>query len=371
MFTDLITGGIINLIELGWISDRLTRAGIRRLCRNRLAQISSLDQANQQQRFKQFIQDASEAPIAPLADKANEQHYEIPAAFYDLVLGARKKYSCCLYDEGATELDQAETDALRVTCQRAELHDGQEVLELGCGWGSLTLWMAENYPNSKITAVSNSASQRQHILEQAASRGIDENLTVLTVDMNDFENDQKFDRVVSVEMFEHMRNHRLLLRKVASWLRAEGKLFVHIFCHRQHTYSFETEGSSNWMGRYFFTGGIMPSESLFSHYNDDMKINKQWNWNGKNYERTSNHWLENLDRNRDQVLTVLENVYGRQQAKRWLNRWRVFFMACAELFAADEGEQWYVAHYLFEKAEVPAEAEKPNQLLQSSSERET
>lgn len=368
MFTDLITGGIINLIELGWISDRLTRAGIRRLCRNRLAQVSSDDQAKQQQQFERFLQEASQAPIAPLAEKANEQHYEIPAAFYDLVLGTRKKYSCCFYDD-TDDLDQAETDALRVTCQRAELCDGQDVLELGCGWGSLTLWMAEHYPNSKITAVSNSASQRKHILEQAKMRGIAENLSLLTVDMNDFEIDQKFDRVVSVEMFEHMRNHRALLKKVASWLRAEGKLFVHIFCHREFTYPFETEGSSNWMGRYFFTGGIMPAESLFSHYNDDMQITQQWRWNGKHYERTSNHWLENLDRNHDQVLAVLENVYGRQ-AKRWLNRWRVFFMACAELFAAVEGQQWYVAHYLFQKAEVLAEHEKRNRQLQPTIELE-
>ena len=317
------------------------------MCRKRLDQIRSDDRATQQQRFEQFIQTASAGPIAPLAEKANEPHYEIPAAFYDLVLGTWKKYSCCLYDEGATELDDAETDALRVTCQRAELCDGQDVLELGCGWGSLTLWMAESYPNSRITAVSNSASQRQYILAQAATRGIDKNLTVLTVDMNDFEIEQKFDRVVSVEMFEHMRNHRALLRRVASWLRAEGKLFVHIFCHREFTYPFETEGSSNWMGRYFFTGGIMPGESLFSYYDDDLEIAKQWQWNGQNYERTSNHWLENLDRNREQVLQVLGDVYGRRQARRWLNRWRVFFMACAELFGADDGEQWFVAHYLF------------------------
>lgn len=347
MITDIMTGGIINLIELGWVNDRLTRAGIRRLCRKRLDQIRSNDRATRQQHFEQFLQTASAGPIAPLAEKANEQHYEIPAAFYDLVLGARKKYSCCLFDEGATELDDAETDALRVTCQRAELCDGQDVLELGCGWGSLTLWMAESYPNSKITAVSNSASQRQYILAQATMRGIDKNLSVLTVDMNDFETDQKFDRVVSVEMFEHMRNHRALLQRVASWLRAEGKLFVHIFCHREFTYPFETEGSSNWMGRYFFTGGIMPGESLFSHYDDDLEIAKQWQWNGQNYEQTSNHWLENLDRNREQALQVLGNVYGRQQARRWLNRWRVFFMACAELFGADDGEQWFVAHYLF------------------------
>ena len=210
MITDIMTGGIINLIELGWVNDRLTRAGIRRLCRKRLDQIRSNDRATRQQHFEQFIQTASAGPIAPLAEKANEQHYEIPAAFYDLVLGARKKYSCCLFDEGATELDDAETDALRVTCQRAELCDGQDVLELGCGWGSLTLWMAESYPNSKITAVSNSASQRQYILAQATMRGIDKNLSVLTVDMNDFETDQKFDRVVSVEMFEHAKPSRVI-----------------------------------------------------------------------------------------------------------------------------------------------------------------
>ena len=363
MFRNWVTAGIINLIELGWVNDRLTRAGIRYLCRQRLNQVSNRDAETRQQKLQQFIAEAASAPIAPLAEKANEQHYEIPAAFYDLVLGPQKKYSRCLYDRQTNGLEQAETDALQTTCERAELRDGQDILELGCGWGSLTLWMAEHYPNSKITAVSNSNSQREHILGQAAFRGVGENLTVLTVDMNDFESEQQFDRVVSVEMFEHMRNHQALLSKVANWLRADGKLFVHIFCHREFTYAFETEGSSNWMGRYFFTGGIMPSKSLFSNYEDDLKIAQQWTWNGKHYEQTSNHWLENLDQNRNQVLSVLEDTYGRNQAKRWLNRWRVFFMACAELFGADDGEQWYVAHYLFEKSKARSQMDLSNNSL--------
>lgn len=361
MLKNLITSQVINLIEKGWLSDSLTRAGIRHLCKKRLGQVSSGTSKQIAERFQAFVDDASRQPIAPLSEKANEQHYEIPAAFYDLVLGPHKKYSCCLY-ENAVTLAEAEAEALKVTCQRAGLKDSMEILELGCGWGSLTLWMAEKYPNSKITAVSNSGSQRSFILQQANMRGIDKNLTVITADMNDFEAEGTFDRVVSVEMFEHMRNHQLLLKKVSNWLKPDGKLFVHIFCNRDFTYPFETEGSSNWMGQYFFTGGIMPGEELLSHYDQDLKIQQSWAWNGSHYQRTSNQWLENLDQNQNQVLMVLEDVYGRADAKRWLNRWRVFFMACAELFALESGRQWYVAHYLFEQANDKADSPSSNSI---------
>lgn len=352
MIKSFLTSMAIECIERGWMHDKLTRWGIRHLCSKRLQQVRREGAAEVQ--LKDFILNAVEGPVAPLADKANEQHYEIPAEFFELVLGERKKYSCCSYEQAET-LDEAEIESLTATCEHAELVDGMKILELGCGWGSLTLWMAEHYPNSEITAVSNSASQREFILRQAQVRGIAANLTVITADMNDFNTNESFDRVVSVEMFEHMRNHQELLSRISGWLKPDGKLFVHIFCNKEFTYPFETEGASNWMGRYFFTGGIMPGENLFSHYKQDLEIERQWKWNGAHYEKTSNDWLKNLDSNYHQVLDVMERVYGRGDAKRWLNRWRVFFMACAELFGMENGNQWYVAHYLFRPSHVQAE----------------
>lgn len=345
MFKNFLTSVVIECIERGWVRDSLTRRGIRYLCNKRLQQVRRAGQSSSQ--LKAFIRDAANSPIAPLADKANEQHYEIPAEFFDLVLGARKKYSCCSYRD-ARDLNEAEEESLEVTCHRAEIQNGMKILELGCGWGSLTLWMAERFPNCQITAVSNSSSQRAYIMQQAKMRGIAANLNVITQDMNDFDTDESYDRVVSVEMFEHMRNHQRLFQNVARWLKPDGKLFVHIFCNKEFTYPFETGGASNWMGRYFFSGGIMPGEDLFSHYDEHLAIQQQWKWNGTQYERTSNDWLKNLDANTHQVLHVLEGVYGEQDAKRWLNRWRVFFLACAELFGMEDGEQWYVAHYLFQ-----------------------
>ncbi len=344
------TSLVIELIERGWMSDVLTRRGIRHLCQRRLDEVSSTWDHNSLEKFADL---SSQMPIAPRSEKANEQHYEVPAAFFDLVLGPRRKYSCCSYEK-ATTLAEAEVESLEMTCQRAELRDGQDVLELGCGWGSLTLWMAEQYPNSRITAVSNSNSQREFIMAQAKERRVADNLTVITADMNDFQINKSFDRVVSVEMFEHMRNHRELLSRVANWLRPDGKLFVHIFCHKSVAYPFETEGSANWMGRYFFTGGIMPSQSLFHQYNEDLKISSEWTWNGTYYEKTSNHWLENLDRNRKEIRRLFEVVYG-SEANRWINRWRVFFMACAELFGMNGGNEWFVGHYLFEHSTAKKE----------------
>lgn len=352
MIKSWLTSLAIECIERGWMHDHLTRLGIRYLCSKRLQQVRRDGTPDAQ--LERFVRNAVNGPVAPLADKANDQHYEIPAEFFELVLGSRKKYSCCSYGEAET-LNEAEVEALTATCERAELVDGMKILELGCGWGSLTLWMAEHFPNSQITAVSNSASQREYILRRAQLRGIADNLTVVTADMNDFEIDEAFDRVVSVEMFEHMRNHRELLSRISGWLKPDGKLFVHIFCNKEFAYPFETNGASNWMGRYFFTGGIMPSESLLSFYDQDMEIERQWQWNGSHYERTSNDWLKNLDSNHHQVLDVMESVYGRAQAHRWLNRWRVFFLACAELFGMENGNQWYVAHYLFRQTQVQNE----------------
>jgi cyclopropane-fatty-acyl-phospholipid synthase len=292
---------------------------------------------------RSFVQSLREAPVALVPEKANEQHYEVPPEFFKLVLGARRKYSACLWEEGVSNLDAAERASLEQVVRRAGVADGQRVLELGCGWGSFSLWAAERFPNASFTAVSNSAPQREFI-EALAPK----NLRVITADMNSFSIDERFDRVVSIEMFEHMRNYRELLSRIASWLEADGRLFVHVFSHKNFAYPFEVEGASDWMAEHFFTGGLMPSETLFDSFQDDLKVIDRWSLDGTHYEKTAEAWLENLDRRRDEVREVLLPVYGRE-TEAWIQRWRMFFMACAELFAFKGGTEWGVTHTLFEK----------------------
>lgn len=338
----------IDWTERGWIPDALLRRGIRMLLKRRLADIDAGDCEKMASNCEKFVEQLDEAAIAPVPEKANEQHYEVPAAFFSEVLGRHRKYSSCYWAPGTTSLDVAEAEALRMTCERAGVEDGMRILELGCGWGSLTLWMAENYPYAKITAVSNSSSQRVHISREALRRGIT-NIKVITADMNEFSTDQRFDRVVSVEMFEHMRNYRELFRRVHDWLVPEGRFFMHIFCHRATPYEFVDEGDDDWMSRHFFSGGIMPSEDLPLRFQDHLKIRNTWRWSGEHYEKTANAWLKNMDLRRDKVWSILSETYGRENAMRWWMRWRIFFMACAELFGYQNGQQWWVAHYCFER----------------------
>nr|WP_314355709.1 cyclopropane-fatty-acyl-phospholipid synthase family protein [uncultured Achromobacter sp.] len=345
--SDRAAPGLLGLAERGLVPDALLRLGIRRLCAQRLRDESAGGPAAQARRYQHLIDELRASPVAIHTDDANAQHYELPAEFFTLCLGRQLKYSGCYYATGRETLDQAEAAMLELYGVRAELADGQRILELGCGWGSLTLWMAERYPTARITAVSNSASQRQHIQAQCRARGLD-NVEVITCDVNTLQlHPQTFDRCVSVEMFEHMRNYQALLARIASWLRPGGKLFVHLFAHRSLMYPFETEGDDNWMGRHFFTGGLMPSADTLLWFQGDLRIEARWLVDGSHYQRTANHWLANQDASRAQVLTVLEKAYGAPLARLWFNRWRMFWMACAELFGYQNGQAWMVAHYRF------------------------
>ncbi len=342
----------LDAVERGLIPDAITRSAIRRLCEQRLRDSDRGNDIANERAIQAFVATMVAGPVAPVPEKANEQHYELPPEFFTAVLGPRRKYSSCYFPEETSTLAEAEDAALAITCDRAQLADGQEILELGCGWGSLSLWMAERYPHSRITAVSNSAPQRGFIDAEAAARGLT-NLRIITADMNEFDPTHAsrvpYDRVVSVEMFEHMRNYAKLLERIADWLRPDGKLFIHIFCHRRFAYPFEADGDSNWMGRYFFTGGIMPSEHLLRRFDQHLQVTQQWRWNGQHYQRTSEAWLKNLDERRRDVLPILESCYGRAEARRWFHRWRMFFLAVAELFGYANGEEWFVTHTLLER----------------------
>ena len=335
----------IDWTEQGLVPDSIIRGAIRRLLRSRLAELRPDDIAHVAEATARFVAAMNDSPIAPLAHKANEQHYELPPDFFALALGPHRKYSSCYWGEGVDTLEQAEQQALSATCERAGLADGQRILELGCGWGSLTLFMAARFPNSTILAVSNSAPQREHILAEAAHRGL-ANVEVVTADMNDFSTPREFDRVVSVEMFEHMRNYAMLFERVSKWLAPGGKFFMHIFVHRAVPYAFEDNGASDWMSRHFFSGGIMPSASLPLLFQRHLHLERQWSWGGEHYEKTANAWLQNLDARREQALPILRSAYG-AEAEIWLQRWRMFFMACAELWGYREGREWFVSHYLF------------------------
>ena len=341
---------LIELCERGLIPDPLTRYGIRRLCAQRLRDEGAFDLDQADQRFRSLLGELRHSPIAIETAAANEQHYEVPTRFFQLCLGNRLKYSSCYYPKGDESLDEAEVAMLSLYSERADLRDGQDILELGCGWGSLTLWMAEKYPNSRITAVSNSSTQRAHIESVCRERGW-KHVQVITCDVNLLQLEaDRFDRVVSVEMFEHMRNYGTLLASISGWLKADGKLFVHIFCHRSLMYPFETQGDDNWMGRYFFTGGLMPSADTLLHFQQRLAIEQRWLLPGSHYQKTANHWLANQDANETEVLQVLAAAYGEAEARRWHQRWRIFWMACAELFGYDGGNEWLVAHYRFSKA---------------------
>ncbi|MBI1388375.1 MAG: methyltransferase domain-containing protein [bacterium] len=339
---------LLSMAERGALPDAAIRLGIRRLNEARLRSESRLGPEAAIERQRAFIEAMNRSPVALVPEKANEQHYEVEPGFFELALGPRLKYSCCLYEPGTTTLAEAEERMLALTCERAQLEDGMRILELGCGWGSLTHWMAQRYPNARITAVSNSAPQRG-VVERRCAEANRNGVRVITADMNEFDPGETFDRVVSVEMFEHMRNWGVLLNRVSDWLNPGGKLFIHIFCHRELAYPFELEEGVDWMARYFFSGGMMPSENLLLHFQRDLHLEDQWRVSGTHYARTARAWLENMDHHKEAITPLLARAYGPEHVKLWRQRWRIFFMACKELFAARGGGEWFVAHYRMAK----------------------
>lgn len=338
----------ISWTESGLVPDSVIRTGIRRLLERKREEIRAGDIEYAAHITNDFADMMRSSPIALVPELANDQHYEVPAEFFSEVLGEHRKYSCCYWTDDDETLADAESSSLRISCERADLHDGQAVLDLGCGWGSLSLWIAAHYPNSRVTSVSNSSSQREYILGEAENRGLS-NIDVICADMNDFETEDRFDRVVSVEMFEHMRNYHELFRRIDTWLNPGGRFFMHIFTHRTTPYEYIDKGPSDWMSRHFFSGGIMPSVDLPMRFNDHLVLEKRWSWSGVQYARTLRAWLDQMDARRETVMPILAATYGQDQASRWWMRWRMFFMACEELFRWGDGDEWFVSHYRFRK----------------------
>jgi len=336
---------IDTLLEKNLLPDWLIRVGIRRLLRQRLRDESAYNE-------EQYAADLRTRGIAEQTKAANEQHYEVPTEFYRLSLGRRFKYSSCLYPQGKESLDEAEEHMLKLYVERGEFTAGQDILELGCGWGSLTLFLAQTFPKSKVTGVSNSRTQKLYIDAEAQRRGLT-NVSIITADMNTFDIAAgSFDRVVSIEMFEHMKNYERLLANVSRWLRPGGKLFVHIFTHHQVSYHFEARDESDWMSRYFFTGGQMPSHNLLHQFQNDLTLEQDWKVNGRHYQQTAEHWLVKMDQNRAAIMPLFAETYGAAQAVKWWAYWRVFYLSCAELWGYRSGNEWLVSHYRFQKPTV-------------------
>jgi len=339
---------IFNLLEKNVIPDFLIRIGIRRLLSARLIDENKGSIEKNREALQGYIEALKKSPVAINTKDANEQHYEVPTEFYKLCLGKRLKYSGGYWPSGVSTLDASEESMLALSCQRARLQDGHTVLDLGCGWGSLTLYIAEKFPNCKITSVSNSKTQKEHIDGVCKEKGF-KNVTVITQDMNEFSINQTFDRLMSVEMLEHMKNYEVLFSRFAKYMKDDALFFIHIFTHVEYAYAFEVKDDTDWMSKYFFTGGQMPSDDLFLYFQKDLVLQDHWRVNGQHYQKTSEAWLSKMDSNQDKIMPIFEATYGKENAMKWWVYWRVFYMACAELWGYKGGEEWLVSHYLFSK----------------------
>lgn len=338
---------IDTMISKGIIPDFLIRKGINNLLKKRLVDEYLEEFDGTEKKRHEIVKELKESPVAIKTDKANDQHYMVPPEFFLNTLGSRLKYSCAHWEK-ATNLDEAEVEMLEMTIKRAEIQDGDKILELGHGWGAVTLFMAKKFPNSSITAVSNSKFQGDFILDRAKEKGLT-NITINTADVANLQMDEKFDRVISIEMFEHMRNYKELLKRISSWLKPEGTLFVHIFVHKEVSYKFEVVDETDWMSKYFFSGGIMPSEHLLYYFKDDMQVDQHWRVNGIHYAKTARAWLDKMDSKKETIINIFNEHYPNGEALKWFNYWRIFFMSCEELFHYKKGTEWFVGHYLFKK----------------------
>jgi len=340
----------IKLTELGVIPESILRVAIKKLIQKRLLEIPVNSEVRKSQKAN-FIEELQSSPIALSTKIANEQHYEVPPAFFQEIMGAHLKYSCGLFDKNTISLDEAEENMLQLYIERLDIKNNQKILDLGCGWGSFSLYAAAKFPNSTFVAVSNSNDQIEFINNTAAARSL-ENIKAIKQDMNNLSLDESFDRIISIEMFEHMRNYGALLKKLRNYLHNNGKMFVHIFTHRDHPYPYEIRGPSDWMSKYFFTSGLMPSHDIFSYFEEDLVVEQSWKINGSHYARTCNLWLENHYKNKKTILDIFTGHYP--NPRQWFVRWQLFFLACEKLFAYNEGKEWFVSHYLL----VPKEETK-------------
>jgi cyclopropane-fatty-acyl-phospholipid synthase len=335
---------IDQIVARGMLPTPLIRFGIRKLLKMRQHELKNEKATIDAAKIRKIY---GQGPIAVLTDKANDQHYQVPTEFFKQVLGATMKYSCAYY-QASDDLDQAQRRMLGLYIERADIQNGQNVLDLGCGWGAFSLFAAEKFPNSNFTGISNSATQKKYIDDKAKERGI-KNLKIITLNVSEDSIPAGFDRIVSVEMVEHMRNYEALFSKLAKSLNQNGKMFIHCFVHKDTPYFFDVKDQTDWMSRYFFSGGTMPSEKLFYEFQDDLKIIKQWNVSGVHYADTSRDWVRNMDQNKSDIMKVLNNHYGVEKSRQWFNYWRVFFLSCEELWRFDQGKEWFVRHYLFSK----------------------
>ena len=334
------------LLARGLIPDWILRRGVRSQGKERLNMMNKVDSTKE---YSKFINEASTGNIAVNTDDANNQHYEVDSEFFKYCLGKNLKYSCCFWDENTLDLDAAEDNMLEIYSQRAQITDGMSILDIGCGWGSLSLFLAQKYPKSEITGVSNSSSQKIFIDSVASERNIS-NLNIITRDINDFRTEEKYDRILSIEMFEHTKNTKKLMNLINDWLNPNGLFFMHVFAHKENPYYFDRDQKNAWMAKYFFTGGMMPNHNLFKDLKSNLEYQKSWILSGEHYERTSNAWLDKMDQNKSKILSLFERSNGSSVAKRKFHFWRLFYIACAEIFGYDNGNEWVVSHHLFKKS---------------------
>ncbi len=335
----------IQLAEKGYLPDFILKKAIKRILMSRLKEISN-ERSIKTDAKLDFFEKLKNSPIAISTNDANEQHYEVPATFFKYVMSDNLKYSCCWYESESNDLMQAEINMIEKTITRAEISSNQQILDLGCGWGSFTIYAAQKFPESVFTCISNSSDQIEFIKQEAKKKNL-KNILPQKQDINNLSFKHKFDRIVSVEMFEHVRNYKKLLNNLKNLMNSEGKLFIHIFNHKEHSYPYEIRGDSDWMSKYFFTGGIMPSADIFDFFNDDFFVTKYWKVDGIHYAKTCRHWLQNHYANKTKIIDLFNAHYD--DANKWYQRWRLFFLACEMLFAHDQGNEWFVSHYLLEQ----------------------